>query len=485
MSTSTRSSRRQFLHQLAGLSTTGGLASLGAGASMMALPQVAHAQSDYRALVCLFLFGGNDGLNTIVPMDDSVANAGYSRYSTVRGALALPRGSGANALVPLSGSRFGLHPSLAPLSSVWDDNGMAIVHNVGPLARPMTQAQYVQWRELQDSTFVPEGLFSHSDQQRQWENARSITNSTTGWGGLAAEQLDSRQVVSFAGNTRFGGGARNNELVLPEPGGSFGLNGYWNGAQPNARRAALMSLMNENPGHLTHNALANQQRMGIELSGRLETTLKLRPGEAGSNSTLNTAFGQLAAPYNTRLSRQLYQVAKMVEGTGRAALGGTRHIFFVSLGGFDTHAGQLTTHANLLADMGRSVAAFYNALKALGLSDKVTLFTASDFGRSFKTNSSAGTDHAWGNSHIVIGNGVNAKAMVGQYPELTLGGPNDAADPTKPWEFQGRWIPGTGLTQYSGALLRWLSPSIDLTSVLPGLNAFGGVNGANIGLMRS
>jgi uncharacterized protein (DUF1501 family) len=431
-------------------------------------------------LVCLFLFGGNDGLNMVVPLDDSVAGAGYSQYAAVRGGLALP----ANSLQALSGTRFGLHPALAPLASVWNDNAMALVHNVGPLAKPMTQAQYVSWRQQNDSTLVPESLFSHSDQQRQWENAGTSTISQTGWGGLAAEQNDFNQVVSFAGNTRFAGGQRNNELVLPEPGGTFGLSGYWAGNQPDARRAALTVLMNENVNNVIHASYAAQQRSAIDLSKKLEAIVKLKPGDSGSSSIINAAFANLVAPTNTRLAKQLYQVAKMVE-SGRTALGGARHIYFVSLGGFDTHSNQLASHATLMADIGKSVAAFYTALKGMGMSDKVTLFTASDFGRTFKPNSSGGTDHAWGNEQLVVGGGVNAKAMVGQYPTLSLGGPNDAADPAKSWEFQGRWIPSLAVTQYAGSLVKWLNPQANLNTVLPGLAAFNGVGGASIGLMKA
>ena len=477
MSTNYSNQRRALLRSFgAGAASV----SIGAGASLLAAPEAQAQATDYRALVCLFLFGGNDGLNTVVPMDDSVAGSGYTEYAAGRQGLAIPKGS----LIPLTGTRFGLHPSLSPLANIWADSAMGIVHNVGPLSKPMTQAQYVAWRSQNDAALVPESLFSHSDQQRQWENGASTTIAQTGWGGAAAEQNDFNQVVSFANNTRFGTGLRNNELVLPEPGGTFGLNGYWAGAPPDARRAALMALMAESSGNQMHSTYAAGQRSAMDLSRRLEAVIKSKPGVAGSNPAINTAFGNLAAPNNTRLSKQLYQVAKMVD-SGRTALGGTRHIYFVSLGGFDTHSEQLGAHANLLADVGRSVAAFYAALKALGLSDKVTLFTASDFGRTFKPNSSGGTDHAWGNEHLVIGGGVNARALVGTYPTLKLGGATDAADPTKSWEFQGRWIPSVAVSQYAGSLLQWLNPAMNLTNVLPGLSGFGGAAGANIGLMKA
>jgi uncharacterized protein (DUF1501 family) len=474
--------RRAFLKTLTGGAVTFGI---GAGATM-SVNSIAQAQStDYRALVCLFMYGGNDGLNTIVPLDDSVLDSGYSNYSAVRKGLALPRSSaGVQGLVELAGSRFGLHPSLAPLAGIWNDGAMALMHNVGPLSKPMTQAQYVLWREQNDATQVPESLFSHSDQQRQWENGTPRTISQTGWGGSIAEQNDFKQVVSFGGNTRFGTGLRNNELALPEPGNDFGLSGYWAGTQPDARKAALLSLIAEQSNNRIYTSFTNQQKAALELSKRLESALKLKPGDAGSNAVINTAFNNLAGPNGSRLSKQLFQVAKMIEPSGRSALGGTRHVFFVSIGGFDTHGGQLNAQAGLLADVGRSVAAFHEAMKTLGLSDKVTLFTASDFGRTFKPNSSGGTDHAWGNEHFVIGGGVNPKAMIGQYPSLVLGGANDAADPKKNWEFQGRWIPSVGVSQYAGSLLKWLNPQADLQGTLPALAGFGGAVGANIGLMK-
>jgi uncharacterized protein (DUF1501 family) len=480
--------RRSFLRAFAGGSAS---MALGSGASLaisgLTLSNLAQAQTtDYRALVCLFLLGGNDGLNTVVPLDDSVPGAGYSEYLAVRKGLALPRTVGTvQGLAELAGSRFGLHPGLSPLANVWNDQAMALAHNIGPLARPLTQTQYVQLRDQNNATQVPESLFSHSDQQRQWENGATTTISQTGWGGAAAEQNDFRQVVSFAGNTRFGTGLRDNELALPEPGGTFGLNGYYSGNQPAARKVALEALIAQSSANQLQATYAGQQRAALDLSRRLEGTIKIKPGDAGSNAAINAAFGNLAAPNNSRLAKQLYQVAKMVEPSGRSALGGSRHIFFVSLGGFDTHSNQMSAHATLMADIGRSVSAFYSALKSLGLADKVTLFTASDFGRTFKPNSSGGTDHAWGNEHLVIGAGVNPKAQVGQYPSLSLGGPNDAADPAKNWEFQGRWIPSLGVSQYAGSLLRWLNPQADLLSTLPGLSGFGGASGANIGLMKA
>ncbi len=470
--------RRQLLRSLAG---GFGSIALGGGASL-ALPGISHAQTtDYKAIVCLFLFGGNDGMNTIIPMDDSIADAGYAKYAAERKGLAIAQSS----LVALNGSRFGLHPSLAPLATVWNDGAMALVHNVGPLSKPMTRADYVSWREQNNIAQVPESLFSHSDQQHQWQNASATGLVTTGWGGLLAEQDAGRSVVSFGGNSRFGAGALGGELALPEPGNVFGLDGYWDDRQPNARRAALNALIADSSTNQLHSTFSKQQKAALDLSAQLSSTIQIRPGSAGAIAGIDSAFNNLAGANASRLSKQLYQVAKMVEASGRAKLGGNRHVFFVSLGGFDTHAGQLNHHAGLLSDVGVSVASFYAALKNLGLSDKVTLFTASDFGRTLKINASGGTDHAWGNEHFVIGSAVQPKASVGRYPTLAIDGPNDASDPKKSWEHQGRWIPTTSVSQYSGALAKWLNPSANLSTVLPGLSAFGATPLANFPLMKT
>jgi uncharacterized protein (DUF1501 family) len=468
--------RRAVLRSLAG-----GVSSLaiGSGASL-ALPGLTQAQTTagYRALVCLYLYGGNDGMNTIVPMDESVVASGYKAYAAERKSLAISQSS----LVALEGTRFGLHPALAPLANIWKEGAMALVHNVGPLAKPMTQAQYVSWREQNNVSLVPDGLFSHADQQHLWQNAGTSGFVTTGWGGLLAEQDAGRSVISFSGNSRFGSGQIGGELALPEPGNEFGLAGYW-GGQTDARRAALDALIADASTNALHSTFSKQQAAALELSKKLSATIKIKPG-AGSNSLIDSAFNNLSGANASRLNKQLYQVAKMVEASGRAALGGNQHVFFVSLGGFDFHAGQLPAQDTLLKEVGLAVSSFYTALKNLGLSDKVTLFTASDFGRTLKINSSGGTDHAWGNEHFVVGAGVQPKAMIGQYPVLTPGGPNDAADPAKSWEFQGRWIPTTSVSQYSGALARWLNPNANLATVLPGLSAFGATPLANIGLMK-
>lgn len=459
--------RRQFLRRLAAASMA-----IGHGASW--INSAAHAQtSGYRALIGIFMYGGNDGLNTIAPIDDSVPRHSYTKYKTVRAGLALPD-TGAGALVPLAGSPFGLHPSLSALAPIWTERALALIHNVGPLAQPMTQAQFVAWRSQNNSALVPDNLYSHSDQQMLWENGSTDQLRRTGWGGLLAEQIGFNQVVSLGGNTRFGGGASGSELVLPETSGAnFGLNGFSTDAKSTERRAALDALLNATSSNIVHTTLAQQQRNALDMSARLSAILKQKPTDAGANAQLAAAFNNLTGPNDGRLSKQLYQIAKLL--AGRATVGGDSHVFFASIDGFDTHSNQLSGHAALMTQLGNGIASLWEAIKALGLADQVTIFTMSDFGRTFKPNSSAGTDHAWGNEHFVIGGAVNGQADYGSYPTLELGGVDDAADPNKPWEFQGRWIPRIAVSQYGAELARWLRPSLDtqtLSTLFPRHAAF-------------
>lgn len=459
--------RRHFLRQMSALLPLGGGGLLYSGG--------ADAQSTgYRALVCVFLHGGNDGLNSFPPID----GAGYNRYAAVRRDVALPQGS----ILPLNASQ-GLHPGLAALKPVWDEQKMALVHNVGPLARPLTQAQYLAWRESNDATRVPESLFSHADQQALWETSAASKVIRPGWGGRLMEATGGSPVMSFAGNARFGSGSSSQNLVLPGPGSGFDINGYWNGSQPNARRAALNSLVASAGGNTLQAAFAAGQQSAFDTGARLSTILKQAPANGAadaSNPELSAAFGNLAGTMNNGLAQQLYQVAKMIKN--RATVGGNRHLYFVALGGFDFHDNQLARQAVLMTSLGGALAAFHNAMKAIGTSDAVTLFTESDFGRTFKPNASGGTDHAWGNEHLVIGGAVLGGQAYGTYPSLVLGGPDDAG--VASWEQQGRWIPGLSVDQYAATLASWFAPDLGngLDAVLPNLANFAS---RNIGFMRA
>lgn len=453
--------RRRLLAGALGLGTLAALAPL----------RPARA-ADFKALVCIFLYGGNDGMNTVVPLD-ATRHADYAR---VRGALALPQAS----LGRLGSSDFGLHPSLAALNPLFEAGRMAVQFNVGPLHAPLTKAQYRA--DAGRTALTPPSLFSHSDQQVLWESASTDAQSRTGWGGRAAATLGlPSPVISVGGNGHFGLSELAAPLVLPGPGDGFGLAGLsaadlaWT---PNALRLdAVKALAAEAPDTDLAGAFQAQQRDAMALAEQLGPLVKRKPGEAGSNAAIDAAFAPLIANGNvtTGLGRQLYQAAKLLDV--RATLGGTRQIYFAQLGGFDTHGNQVAadalggTHAALLKQLGDALGCFQAALTALGLAESVTTFTQSDFGRTFKPNNSSGTDHAWGNHHLVLGGAVKG-GFYGSYPTLALGGPDDVG--VDSWEQQGRWIPTTSVDQYAATLLAWMGASAgQLDAVLPNLANFG------------
>jgi uncharacterized protein (DUF1501 family) len=469
----THLSRRQWL-KFSGL--TG--ATLGAGglANLLLAPGAAHA-ADYKALVCVFLYGGNDGLNTIVPTDATR----HAQYSSVRQALALPRTS----LVGLTGSDYGLHPSLAALAPVWADGKLAPVFNVGPLYAPLTKAALRA--AAANSALVPDNLFSHSDQQVLWETGSTDALTRTGWGGRASDALaTANPVISVGGNGRFGLSALNAPLVLPDSGDTFGA--YELAGEPYqlnyaplvARAAALRAVYQQTQDSELGEVYARMQRDAFAVSERLGALVKTQPGSGtASMAVIDAAFAGLTTNGTVApgLARQLYQAAKLI--AGNATVQGNRQIFFAQQGGFDTHGNQIAAsgatdgeHARLLKSLGDALAAFYTAMKNLGMGDVVTTFTQSDFGRTFKPNNSSGTDHAWGNQHLVMGGAVRGGTTYGRYPELALGGPDDVG--VDAWELQGRWIPTTSVDQYAATLLGWFGATeSQLDAVLPNLVNFG------------
>jgi uncharacterized protein (DUF1501 family) len=466
--------RREFLRRT---TTLGGALGIGAAGVLAPLNQARAA--DYRALVCVFLYGGNDGTNSIVPMDSTR----YGQYSGVRQALALPQSS----LLRLGTSDYGLHPSLQALVPIFGEGKMAPVFNVGPLHAPMTKAQFLAAPDSSD--LVPDNLFSHSDQQILWETSTTNALERTGWGGRAAQIMaHTNPVISVGGNGRFGLSSAATPLVLPGPGETFGaysISGTDTQWEPNAlRRAAIDAMYAQQAEVVLATSYQKQQTDAFAVSARLGDLVRRTPV---AGNALDAAFASItdgSGRITTPLGRQLYQVAKMIQDN--ATVQGDRQIFFAQQGGFDTHGNQIAAnslegdHVRLLKSLGDAVGCFYNAMKAIGMSDAVTLFTQSDFGRTLKPNSSNGTDHAWGNHHFVVGGGVKGGQFYGTYPQLVLGGPDDAGEAA--WEQQGRWIPTTSVDQYASTLLNWFgADAATQDRVLPNLRNFG--SSRNVGFV--
>jgi uncharacterized protein (DUF1501 family) len=442
--------RRTFLAHAGALAGSAALGQLGL------LAANAATASDYKALVCVFLYGGNDANNMIVPLD----TAGYANYATTRSYLALPQAQLLPLAVSAGAPLYGLHPALPGLQGLWAAGNMAIVANVGTLVQPLTKAQY-----LSTSTIKPESLFSHIDQQHQWlASISSTSSSNSGWGGRLTDQLASLNsgssvppMISTGGNNLFVTGAASQALVIPTS-GSFGLNGYSSDATDTARLAALQQLLNVD---LSDNLVQGAQAV---MTGALASSAVLNPILTSTNATLTARFGGLTGNF----AAQLLAIAKVIQARG--TLGASRQVFLVTLGSFDTHTNQLNTQETLLTELDAGLTAFHGAMSDIGTDSSVTSFTLSDFSRNFLPNTGGGTDHAWGSHPLVIGGAVKGGQIYGTMPTLALSGPDDASD-------LGRWIPTIAVDQFAATLASWFgADATALATVLPNLSAFSPVN---------
>ncbi len=440
--------RRHFLRQVGAIGASAAMAQLG-----MFSARAAAATGDYKALVCVFLFGGNDGNNTVIPLD----SAGYANYYNVRGTqLGLQQ----SVIKPLNEAgnvlRYGLHPDLTDLQTLWDAGQMAVLLNTGTLVQPLTHDQY-----LSPGFPKPMSLFSHLDQQRQWQAALSTAPSPTGWGGRLVDEVAALNsasripaMISTAGNSLMLTSSAAHAINIPINGTSFGLNGVNNTALSVTRSNALQLLL----GIDRDTDLVNAGQ--TIFTSALTTSALLSPVLSNNTTTASLPFANLT----TNISQQLHAVAKVIEA--RSSLGAARQVFMVSLGGFDTHTNQLARQSALFGQLGPALKAFNDAMVAIGESANVTSFTLSDFARTLKPNTGGGSDHAWGNHHFIIGGAVKGQRIYGSMPSLVLAGPDDAGA-------EGRWIPTTSVDQYAATLATWFGVSpAGLASVIPNLAQF-------------
>ena len=476
--------------------------------------------SDYKALVCLFLSGGNDANNWIVPTD----TATYAQYQNIRGILALPQSSlltlrtgpngGDPAYSDADGHTLGFHPTCPELQTLFGEGKLATVMNVGTLVRPITRDEYMS----NAAGTRPPQLFSHSDQVTQWQTSIPDQPPVTGWGGRVADMLNAldnpggniSMSVSLNGINTFEVGNLVGQYQVSTS-GAITLSGnlMQSGAGSSARQRTFKDIVG-----LTHTnlqrvayadvvdrAIATGDLLNANIAATLDPTdspasyttqnpaapWRWNTGLTGIYSAASQANGLGGFP-NTSLGQQLKMIARLIQANGPAAFNMHRQIFFASVGGYDTHTAQITlsptvnsqtgTHTNLLNEVSEAVFAFERAMEQLGLANSVTLFTASDFSRTLPTNSQ-GSDHGWGSHHIVVGGAVNGSQTYGRLPEFVINGPNDTGT--------GRWIPTLSVDQYSATLAKWFGvPTGSIANIFPNISRFDAdlaINGPDLGFM--
>ena len=419
---------------------------------------LAQSASDYKALVCVFQEGGNDGENTLVRFDA----AGYQNYAAIR-----PSASGLNIpqaeLLPIQplrgGPAFGFHPACGPLQALFAQKRLAVIANVGTLVKPSSKGAL----ESQGAP-RPANLFSHPDQQRAVSTADHTGTTRIGWGGRIADRLDGFNAgILFppVTTTDQWGMFANGRTAVPlnVPVGATLQHATTPDPQADAlAEATLRQILGQARGNI-YDAVAQ-----LYAEESLASSSVASPILLNASSLVRPAFAQLSSG----VAQQLLNVALMIEGRAQTML--RRQVFFVRHAGYDTHGGQPGPHRQLLGDLARALLAFQEAMAALGLGDRVTTFTLSDFGRTFKPAAGAGTDHGWGNYAFVVGGAVKGGDLYGTLPAQALNGPDDLGN-------AGRWIPTTSVEQYGATLARWFGiAEADLPYVFPNIGAFGNTN---------
>lgn len=459
-------SRRAFLQRASAVSMMGRAAPF--VMSLAATGEAAAATAtDYKALVCVFLYGGNDYANTLVPYD-AVQNGIYrSQRANLAFAPAQLDATALNPVTPLpDGAQYALAPNLAPLLPIFNAGKMAVMLNLGALVQPTTKAQY-----RANSVRLPPKLLSHNDQQSFWQSSLP-EGASSGWGGRIGDLLQSGNgtatltCVNLAGNAVFLSG-RTAVQYSTTSSGPIGLNAR-NGLQGSTAAGNLLKSLISSPGG-SHDFMAAHALVGqraLDLYALISTQLALAP-------LTNTPFPAAADPQSS-LGAQLQMVAKMISMANE--LGVKRQVFFVSTGRFDTHDGLSTLHPTLMTNLGNALRAFYDTTVELGVADQVTSFTASDFGRALTANND-GTDHGWGSMHFVLGGAVKGQRYYGINPVYASNGPDDIG--------QGRLVPTMAVDQYAATLASWFGVSAgNLSVAIPNIgNYTGSALGTNVGFV--
>ena len=465
-------SRRAFLRRSAQLALTGtALPMIPMALNLAAMGEAAAFNAtDYKALVCIFLYGGCDYANTVVTYDDP----SYNLYSAIRGGGAA-QGAGGIALAkedltttllepntPLpNGRQYAFHPAMTGLASLFNAGKVAVQLNVGPLVVPLTKAQY---KSSDRVTYpLPPKLFSHNDQQSIWQSS-SPEGSTIGWGGnlgdlAIASGANSNSLftcVNVTGNAVFlsGDSALSYQVSTK---GAVAVNGVKSNVYgSSAVKTALSQLVQQSRSHVLENEYNRVTARAITSEAQITGAL--------AGVTLGTVF-----PTDNSLADQLKMVARLIGA--RNALGAKRQVFLVSLTGFDLHDNLVSNQATLLAKVSEAMSAFYNATVELGVANSVTSFTASDFGRTLTSNGD-GSDHGWGSHHWVMGGAVKGKEFYGTAPPVSVSDTSAAADQ---WHVgQGRLLPTTSVDQYAATLANWFGVSdAEIAGILPNLRRFG------------
>jgi uncharacterized protein (DUF1501 family) len=443
--------RREFLKRASAVSIAGTAAPWALQLAAIGEAAAAAAPGDYKAIVCLFMYGGNDYGNTVIPYD----TANYQAYANIRQALAIPRDQlAATALTPSlalpDGRQMALAPTMNRLKPVFDAGRLGVMLNIGPLMQPTTLAQYKA-----ANVPLPPKLFSHNDQSSLWQSSRP-EGATSGWGGRLADQFLSSNgnstfsCINVSGNAVFMSGGQAVQYQM-SAGGAVAINGANKSLFGSAACAeALRGMITGERQHWMEQELNRVTARSVNAQGTITTAL--------STATLQTPF----ETNGNGLASQLQTVARLIGA--RASLGVQRQVYFVSIGGFDLHDNLMSQQPVLLGNVASAMASFDAALVELGVAQNVTTFTASDFGRTLSSNGD-GSDHGWGSHHLVMGGAVKGGRFYGTAPTVAVSGPDDVG--------QGRLLPTTSVDQLAATLALWMGvPATDLPGILPGIVNF-------------